>query len=246
MQCFADLHTHILCGVDDGAKTPEDMCAMLDAAYASGTRLLCATPHYHPGLFEQTNARSQAAFEQLKAHAAQYSDLTLVLANELRYEPGCVTWLQSGDCRTIAGGKCVLVDFQRGDEELLIVSGLKSLLNAGYRPILAHAELYPSLKLKTVQELVWDGVLVQVDANSLLGAFGLRARLRCRALLKQKLAMFAASDMHDPKNRPPSLRPAYELAVKRYGKRYADEIFEKNALQLLQTGRNTDHESECE
>ncbi len=246
MQCFADLHAHILCGVDDGAKSLEDMYVMLDAAYASGTRVLCATPHYHPGLFEHTNARSQAAFEQLKAHAAQYSDLTLFLANELRYEPGCVAWLQSGDCRTLAGGTHVLVDFKRAEPEMQITNGLKTLLSAGYRPILAHAELYPALRLKTVEELAEDGVLIQIDANSALGAFGLRARFRSRYLLKHRLAVFAASDMHDPVHRPPSLIPAYEFAAKQYGRQYANEIFYENALQLLQTGRNTDHESECE
>ena len=48
---FSDLHIHILCGVDDGAKTEADMYAMADAAYSGGTRIICATPHFHPGYF---------------------------------------------------------------------------------------------------------------------------------------------------------------------------------------------------
>lgn len=239
MQRFADLHTHILYDVDDGAKTLAEMCAMLDAAYAGGTRILCATPHYHPGLFADTYAKSQAAFERLKTYAERYPDLTLYLGNELRCDQSCAAWLKSGDCRTLAGGKHVLVDFVRAASEGQIVNGLKSLLNVGYCPILAHAELYPSLRISTVARLAEDGVLIQMDAASPLGAFGLRAKLRARRLLKQGLVFIAASDMHDLNARPPSVRTAYEWMVKYSGKHYADRLFYENALHLLAGGEET-------
>ena len=40
-----DVHTHILWGLDDGAKTREDSLAMLRMAADSGTVGLVATPH---------------------------------------------------------------------------------------------------------------------------------------------------------------------------------------------------------
>ena len=40
-----DLHAHILPGVDDGAKLPEDTVAMARAAADSGTLAILATPH---------------------------------------------------------------------------------------------------------------------------------------------------------------------------------------------------------
>jgi len=49
MAHFSDLHMHALFGVDDGPKTEDDMYAVLDAAYADGTRYMCLTPHFHPG-----------------------------------------------------------------------------------------------------------------------------------------------------------------------------------------------------
>ena len=48
---FFDLHTHLLCGVDDGARSPEEMYAMLDMAYEDGTRAMCLTPHFSPYFF---------------------------------------------------------------------------------------------------------------------------------------------------------------------------------------------------
>ncbi len=40
-----DLHTHILAGVDDGARTLEDSLEMARAASQDGTEILAATPH---------------------------------------------------------------------------------------------------------------------------------------------------------------------------------------------------------
>ena len=57
----ADLHIHLLCGVDDGARDEETMRAMVDAAYDDGTRVICATPHYHPGFFGRTTKRAAGA-----------------------------------------------------------------------------------------------------------------------------------------------------------------------------------------
>lgn len=45
---YADMHCHMLYGVDDGAQDRETSRAMLDAAYADGTRTICFTPHCHP------------------------------------------------------------------------------------------------------------------------------------------------------------------------------------------------------
>lgn len=40
---YTDLHIHLLCGVDDRAKNEEQMREIVDAAYADGTRAICAT-----------------------------------------------------------------------------------------------------------------------------------------------------------------------------------------------------------
>ena len=44
MKGFRDIHSHFVYGVDDGARTREDMEAMLDAAHADGIASLVSTP----------------------------------------------------------------------------------------------------------------------------------------------------------------------------------------------------------
>lgn len=43
MSGFTDYHAHFVYGVDDGARTREEMFAMLDAAAADGVTRLFAT-----------------------------------------------------------------------------------------------------------------------------------------------------------------------------------------------------------
>ena len=51
MTGFADIHSHILYGLDDGAESVEDSLAMLELAAVSGTTDIVATPHAN-GQFE--------------------------------------------------------------------------------------------------------------------------------------------------------------------------------------------------
>ena len=48
---FTDIHSHILYGIDDGAKTLEESLAMLRLAAEAGTTDIVATPHVN-GQFE--------------------------------------------------------------------------------------------------------------------------------------------------------------------------------------------------
>ena len=101
---LADIHIHLLFGVDDGAKDEDEMHAILDAAYQAGTRVLCCTPHFHPGYFGDNYDKVNAAFKRLSSYVQKtYPDMALYLGNELRYEPECVTWLRQGVCRTVNG-----------------------------------------------------------------------------------------------------------------------------------------------
>lgn len=235
---FVDLHAHILFGTDDGAQDPATMCAMLDAAYQSGTRVLCATPHCHPGLFGETKAPAESAFSALCAYAERYPDLTLVLANELRFAPGCADWITAGYCSTLGDTQCVLVDFSAMESESKIVRGVKELLSAGYVPVLAHAERYRRLTDRGVGELIEDGALLTLDADSLFGGDGCFTKRRAFRMLKQGAIFAVASDMHGIKSRPPSLMDAYQIICKKFGSDYAEELFAQNPRKILSSGKD--------
>lgn len=236
MTHFTDLHIHGLYGVDDGAKTAEDMFAMVNAAYAGGTRYMCLTPHFHPGYYKSNLDNTAQAFELLKGYAVQqYPDLHLALGNELHYSKDCVSWLADGVCLTLNNTEYVLVDFNEAEEPRTITKGLHQLLNAGYTPVLAHAERYSKLhwNLKELKECSAAGVLIQLDTQSLTGEFGFFARERGKAIIKAGIADFVSSDAHDTAKRPPYMSAAYEIIAQKYGQNIAKALCLYNGRQLL-------------
>lgn len=231
-----DLHCHGLYGLDDGAPDRETAQRMLELAYADGTRVLCFTPHFHPGYYGDSSDAALRRLEELQDYAAgRYGDLTLCLGNELYYDPACVAWLDAGKCRTLNKSRYLLVDFSRSVSAYAAVRGLEQLLGWGYRPVLAHVELYPALRgeLRILEDLTRRGVLLQLDAQSVLGDFGLGARLAARRLLRRGLADVIASDGHDLSERPPRLSSCCRLIEEKFGAAYARRLFWENPERIL-------------
>ena len=242
---FADIHIHALSGVDDGAKTEAEMRAMVDASYADGVRLLCVTPHFHPGYFGENGALADRAYEKLEAYVRQrYGDLELFRGNELRYSGDCVSWLDGGQCRTLNGTRFVLVDFSEGEEARRIANGLDRLLNGGYRPVLAHVERYRSLfgKLREIQSYCDNGVLLQMDTQSPLGGFGFRVRQQSRELLARGMLDLVCSDGHDTKRRPPQMSECCRYIQKKVGPEYAQLVCYDNGARILRGTSGEDFE----
>ena len=64
-----DIHSHVLFGLDDGARTLEDSLAMLRMAAEHGTTAIVATPHanlqyrYEPELIAERRAQLSEAMD---------------------------------------------------------------------------------------------------------------------------------------------------------------------------------------
>ena len=232
---FCDIHIHLLCGVDDGAEDEKQMQKMLDAAYADGVRTICATPHYHPGYFGDNTEAVDIAFRRLKEYAVKYPDLALCLGNELRYGRGFDEWIKSGACRSLNGSRYVLIDFLEHDDADYIVDSTLRVLNAGYTPILAHAERYESFHrdMREIEYLRSCGVVIQVDSASPFGGWGADSKIRSRRIIKARLADLVASDAHDTVRRPPNLSGCYEYVKDKCGRAYADSLFIQTPQTIL-------------
>lgn len=233
---FADIHSHILFETDDGPKTKEEMFALVDATYAEGTRSICLTPHYHPGYYGNNDRKADSAYEILREYCSQrYPDLILAQGNELHYEKNCLSWLNEGKCKTLNNTRYVLVDFNDKTTKDEIIFALSTLLGKGYLPILAHAERYSALKCSTIRKLKQKGVLIQTNAQSPFGLFGLAVAMRAKKMLSLELTDFISSDCHSIKGRPPYMHKCYNFIKSKQGAEYADYVCKENATALIFT-----------
>lgn len=208
MAQFFDLHSHMLCGVDDGAKTPEEMFAMLEAAYEDGVRAICLTPHYSPYLFGDTLKSSAKSFAVLREYVARnHPDMRLFLGHELGYHHGCLHALGDGTCRTIAGTRYVLMDFPETVDFFELRNAVSQLQREGYFVILAHTERYRCLfgKLSWIQEFVETGGVVQVNASSVNAGWGKACAGQAKKLIRKGLVHLISSDAHNMTSRPPQM-----------------------------------------
>jgi len=209
---YVDLHSHVLPGIDDGAPDLPEALAMVRAAAASGTARIAATPHLSTD-FPGVQVRELAGRCQELRDAAAGAGLSIEVV--CGAEASLAWALEAGDEeRTLASYG------QRGADLLietpaLHVVGLDMLLGqlraGGYRITLAHPERSTGFQRdpSRLAALVEQGVLLQVDASSLLaGQQRSAAHALARHLCLSGLAHAIGSDGH----RASSWRPVTHLA----------------------------------
>lgn len=237
MKPFFDLHSHMLCGVDDGAKNQEDMFSMLEMAYTDGIRAICLTPHYSPYLFGDTFDASERAFAVLQDYVQQkHPDMYLYIGHELGYYNGCASALASGACRTVAGSRYVLVDFPETVDFYELSHAMDQLRSMGYSPILAHTERYRCLftKLPWIRNFVADGGVVQVNAASATGEWGTRAKAQWKKLVKNGLVHVVSTDAHNLTTRPPKMSVCMDILKKYCDEQTVRNLVWNNACRVVQ------------
>ncbi len=232
---YVDIHSHIIPGVDDGARTMEESVDMLKVAYEQGVRTMYATPHFGSGKEKYDKGLLLEKYEVLKEEALGIGEegIKLILGNELYYNHSSVEALQKGEAFTMGGTRYVLVEFAFGIGYSELYKGLQRLLNEGYRPILAHIERYYCLFRQTseIMSLRELGVLFQINVASVIPRFSGEASF-CRKLIKEGYIHFLGSDCHHIDWRPPVMSDGIEVLSKKTPDKYMDRLLYKNPCKF--------------
>jgi protein-tyrosine phosphatase len=61
-----DLHSHLLPGIDDGARSIDEALQLARVAVADGITHMTLTPHIHPGRYENNAVLIEPVFETFK------------------------------------------------------------------------------------------------------------------------------------------------------------------------------------
>ncbi len=234
---FVDIHTHILPGLDDGARDLEQAMALLRMAWEDGTGAVILTPHHRGNFRKNTPQLLREVFGNLQARAAkELPELELYLGSEAGMELELGEKLRQGRVLSLNGGDYVLLEFRSTATARQVVESVLELLNYSYTPIIAHAERYEAFRQnrRLAEEVVRLGALIQINAGSLFGENGLSTKLCCKRLLRQRKVHFVASDAHDSENRTPILSKCYQRICRRYGADYGERLFWRNAREMLQ------------
>lgn len=205
----AELHFHLLPGVDDGPADMADTLELAREAIADGTSIVVATPHVRDGYAVDTLALPELVANVRTAVADAAIPLEVHCGGELAHE--LVGRLGQHELQTIAHGpaaaRWLLVEAPFEGMEEDFHAATEELRDRGFGIVIAHPErsadalLDGSAGLRRELEL---GALVQVNAMSLVGSFGDSVRDVAFGLIADGHVSAISSDAHGP-TRPPAL-----------------------------------------
>ena len=230
-----DIHTHLLYGVDDGAKNLEESVMMLEDAKKQGIEKCILTPHYRHGMFAYDKEKIEENFEILKKEAEKIG-IEIYLGCEFHVDSKLFEYLQAERCYTLAKASYVLTEYSYTTEYKYIREHTRRLIAYGYTPVIAHAERYECfLKKPALCEEISDmGALIQINADSVLGLMDRKTQKFCKKALKEGWIDVVASDSHGIKHRINNMAKARDFIEKKYGDSYAKYIFLETPLKIVE------------
>jgi protein-tyrosine phosphatase len=235
-----DIHSHILPGVDDGARTLDESLDMLRMAVDTGVTIQVLTPHIHYGRYENQKADLQQRFDVFQDQVDSANiKIGLQLGSEVRIGTEIMQLVAQDAIPTLGeynGKKTFLLEFPRIEVPVGYENLVKWLINKNYLPIIVHPERNQTfVRLPQKLQILTDmGCPLQITASSLTGLFGEEAQHNAELLLQEGRVSAIASDCHNLKGRKPDLLSGFNTAVKTIGEDLARSLVNTQPAQLIE------------
>ena len=193
-----DIHSHLLPGIDDGARTIADSLRLTKALQGFGVTEFITTPHIIQHVWDNTHDQilakkneTVALFEKNNIH------LPFQAAAEYLMDDQFVRLFQSHDLLTLKDNY-VLVEMSYINAPIQLYSILFDLQVAGYIPVLAHPEryLFYHNNFNEYVKLKRAGCLFQLNLLATVGYYGAEITKIANELLQKGMYTYVGSDVH--------------------------------------------------
>jgi protein-tyrosine phosphatase len=198
-----DFHNHMIPTVDDGSASIEESLVALEEMWDQGITHVITTPHFAASTvkqlaeFESKMARIDASWEALKQSVRDnFPRMKLDRGVELALDDPIPI---VADARLrLARTRFVLVEFPYLTIPQNSIEPLARLKRSGVTPIVAHPERYENIQpyLETCRAWKHAGAFLQLNAGSLVGAYGAKVEKNAWRCLEAGLVDYISSDYH--------------------------------------------------
>jgi protein-tyrosine phosphatase len=229
-----DIHSHILPGIDDGAKSLDIALDMLKKAADARTTAIIATPHYYRGRYEVPYNEVLGYVDTLTTVMRSSGiDLEIYPGQEILLDRHTVQLFRKGIVRGLNDSRYVLVELPPDHYQDTFVDFMYELRILGAVPILAHPERYTYIQddITILNDFISEGCLFQINAGSLTGSQGKELEKTAKKLVQNGVCNFIASDAHNISRRSTGLEEGLE-AVRKTDKSVVLEVME-NARKVV-------------
>jgi len=193
-----DMHSHLIPGIDDGAKTVEESLELIRVMQSLGYSKLITTPHIMSDYFRNTPEIIAEGLELVRAALKKENiPVEISAAAEYYIDDGFIRKLEVEPLLTI-GDNYVLTEVSYINPPDNVEQVFFRLMVLGYKPILAHPERYPFWyrNLDQYRRFYEMGVTLQLNMNSLAGYYGPDAKAIGEKLIDMDIITALGSDMH--------------------------------------------------
>ncbi len=195
----ADMHSHLLPGLDDGSPDMEATLRLITGLRKLGFKKLITTPHIFWDFYKNTPDIIQKKLGEVQEALLKTGlDVELSAAAEYFLDEHLAELLsQRAKLLSFSGNK-VLVEFSTMHVSLAMREMLFEMQLAGYQPVLAHPERYLYLNgaREIFHELRENGCMLQLNILSLTGIYGKTVRDLANYLIEKDLYSFMGTDLH--------------------------------------------------
>jgi protein-tyrosine phosphatase len=228
---YVDIHCHLLWGIDDGCRTPDEAVEAARALVGAGFSDAAPSPHTRPEF---------ASADRLLCES-RLVDLQAVLAREgipLKTHAGAENYLDDSFMERVSRGeprglgeseRHVLVELPFQSQVPTVLDLVFRLKVKGISPIFAHPERCAEFEREgRASEVVRLGAALQLDLGALLGRYGRAARKLAERFLGEGLYALAATDLHSPEGALGWIADALLELEKRAGAASVRRLCEEN------------------
>ncbi len=196
-----DIHSHILPGIDDGSPDIESSIRLINGLIDLGITKSVATPHIIGDLYKNNKTTINNSLNLLKAELEKRSiQFDLSAAAEYMLDTYFFELIQNDEPLLTIKDNIILTEFSYVSAPNEINKISFDIINAGYRPILAHPERYSYFhdNLKIYNKLNDFGFSLQVNLLSLAGYYGKNSMKAAQYMLDNNIVAYVATDLHHP------------------------------------------------
>lgn len=222
---MVDIHSHILFGVDDGAKDIEESIELLKQAVSVGYTDIVCSSHYYIGLYENSNYLIN--FNFLKEEIKRLEiPINIYLGNEFNLDSEYFSHKKR--INTINNGKYFLVEIKSNIIYSICKDFFQMLLEKGVTPIFAHVERYNQIRVEELIELSQMGVVLQMNLGSAVGELS-----KAKYLLENRYIDIIATDTHKYGKRDYNLKEKLDKLKLIVGDEYFQLLTETNPKRVI-------------
>ncbi len=199
----ADMHSHLIPGIDDGAQDLETSIALIKGLQDLGYKKLITTPHIFWELYANTPETINAGLTLVQQELIRQNiDIEIKAAAEYFIDDHFQQLLRTKTPLLTIKDNLVLTEFSMVTAPFDLKEVLFELQMQNYQPLIAHPERYIYLKNKKnfFYELKEQGCQFQLNLLSLTGHYGTSVQELAEYLIKHDFYSYAGTDLHSVKH----------------------------------------------